>query len=358
MHDYVVAYARDLSRWHRNLRPRTSETDEDYDNPDDDPNGAWISHALQSRNAYSKGIYAIRCPGGRLIDGAPHGTYWRLSEKNFWKTDKVGKVWWGRDRNNSPRIKEYLIEAKSGVVPVTWWPHQFAGTNSGAKTALRQILGETGTFITPKPVELILRILELASSDDSLILDSFAGSGTTGHAVLRLNKEGGGNRRFILVEMDPKIASEVTAIRLKRVAEGYKTPEEETVEGLGGGFRYCKLGEPLFDSAGQIKGSVSFGDLARHVFFVTTGQPLPKRVAESGPMIGVYGGTAVYLLYNGILGDKRPGGGNVLTGGILSDLPPHLGRRVVFGEATTLSSARLRRENIEFRQIPYDVRAS
>jgi adenine-specific DNA-methyltransferase len=88
MHDYVVAYARDLSRWHRNLRPRTSTTDEDYDNPDDDPNGAWISHALQSRNPYSKGIYAIRCPGGRLIDGPPHGTYWRLSEKNFWRADK------------------------------------------------------------------------------------------------------------------------------------------------------------------------------------------------------------------------------------------------------------------------------
>lgn len=97
MHDYVVLYAADKKKWKRNLRPRDEDTDEDYSNPDDDPNGIWISHALQSRNFYSKGTYSINCPGGRLIEGPPPGTYWRVSEKNFWKHDKKKKVWWGED---------------------------------------------------------------------------------------------------------------------------------------------------------------------------------------------------------------------------------------------------------------------
>ena len=111
MHDYVVLYARQKDRWSRNLRPRDASTDEDYSNPDDDPRGPWISHALQSRNSYSKGTYAIQCHGGRFIGGPPAGTYWRMSEENFWKTDARKEVWWGNGGNNSPRIKEWKTDA-------------------------------------------------------------------------------------------------------------------------------------------------------------------------------------------------------------------------------------------------------
>jgi adenine-specific DNA-methyltransferase len=166
MHDYVVLYAKKKSAWKRNLRPRTEDTDEDYNNPDDDPNGSWISHALQSRNKYSKGTYSIKSPSGRIIEGPPHGTYWRVSEANFWKADKKGKVWWGKDGNAFPRIKEYLKDAKQGVVPSTWWTHKYAGTNSGAKVALRRTVGEQQMFITPKPIELIQRILELSKTSN------------------------------------------------------------------------------------------------------------------------------------------------------------------------------------------------
>jgi len=303
MHDYVVLYAKNKRAWNRNLRPRDESTDEDYDNPDDDPNGPWISHALQSRNPYSKGIYSIRCPGGRIIDGPPPGTYWRVSEANFWKLDEQGRVWWGKDKNGIPRIKDYLKNAKAGVVPTTLWSYQFAGTNSGAKTHLRQMIGDRQMFITPKPVELIVRMLELASDKNSVVLDSFAGSATAGHAVMQMNKNDGGNRRFILVEMDSGICHNVSRERLRRAVEGYQKPDGSACEGFGGGFRYCRLGAQCFDQQGRINPEVTFADLARHVYFTETGEPLTSG-RKISPLIGVHRDTGIYLLYNGILKDR------------------------------------------------------
>ena len=340
MHDYILVYAKAKDNWKRNLRPRDTETDEDYDNPDNDPNGPWNSHALQSRNFYSKGTYQVVCPSGRVIEGPPAGTYWRLSGSNFWKAHAQGKVWWGKDGNGIPRIKEYLKDAKQGVVPSTWWTYQYAGSNSDAKVALRRIMGDKPMFITPKPVELMRRILELASDKDALILDSFAGSGPTGHAVMQMNKQDGGNRRFILVELEPDIAGNITAERLKRVIDGYTWKDqrgnEKREEGLGGGFRFCTLGPTLFDADGRIRGEVTFDELARHVFFVETGAPLPRRANGKMPFLGVHNNTAVYLLYNGVLKDKSPNGGNTLTRAVLASFPPHDGPRVVYGASCRL----------------------
>ena len=189
-------------------------------------------------------------------------------------------------------------------------------------------------------------------------MDSFAGSGTTGHAVLQLNRQDGEPRRFILVEMEPKIAQEITAERVKRVSQGYTNAKGEAVEGLGGGFRYCRLGEPLFNERGQIREEVSFGDLARHVYFTETGEPLPRERVPNSPKIGVCRGVAVYLLYNGILGDRTVNGGNVLTRAILATLPPHDGPRIIYGAGCKLGADRLRDERITFRQTPYEVRVS
>ena len=201
-------------------------------------------------------------------------------------------------------------------MPTTWWPYKFAGSNSTAKTQLRDILQGKDVFITPKPIELIQRILEIASGPDSLVLDSFAGSGTTGHAVLDLNKQDGGNRNFILIEMEQSICRDITAERVRRVAEGYKNAKGEKVEGLGGGFRYCELGEPLFDESGKIRETVSFSDLARHVYFTETGEPLPRERVTKSPFIGECRGVGIYLLFNGILGDKSAQGGNAHTLGV------------------------------------------
>ncbi len=285
--------------------------------------------------------------------------YWRVSKERFEKLDGDNRIWWGRNGNSIPQIKRFLSEVKQGIVPQTLWIYQEVGHTQEAKKELLSICefqDSESVFITPKPVRLIKRILEIASDKDSLVLDSFVGSGTTGHAVMQLNKEDGGNRQFILVEMDENICRNVTAERLKRVCSGYTKPSGEQIEGLGGGFRYCELGEPLFAADGSIRKEVRFPDLARHVFFTETGEPLPSDVTEKSPLIGVSKGTSVYLLYNGILGDRTPRGGNVLTSEVLKDLPPGDGARIVYGTACRLSPNRLKREGVIFRQIPYEIR--
>lgn len=183
-------------------------------------------------------------------------------------------------------------------------------------------------------------------------MDSFAGSGTTGHAVLAQNKADGGNRRFILVEMDKEICSNVTAQRLARASQGYKT-----IEPLGGGVQYCRLGETLFDSSGQIAETVSFIDLARFVFLKETGLPLPDEISGKSPLIGIHNGIAVYLLYNGVLDDKTAQGGNALTRAVLDVLPPHSGPKVIYGTSCRLGQTRMMQEQITFCQIPYALRA-
>lgn len=213
-------------------------------------------------------------------------------------------------------------------------------------------------FITPKPVALIERVLQIATNPGDLVLDSFAGSGTTGHAVLKLNAVAPDKapRRFILAEIDPKIARPVTTERVKRVALGYTNAKGENVAGLGGGFRFVQLGEPLFDATGKIRPTVRFRDLARHVYFTETGTPLPHDAPCDKPLLGVAHGVGVYLLYNGILKDKSPDGGNVLTQPILDTLPPHDGPRVIYGAACRIGPQRLKALGIVFKQTPYAIK--
>jgi hypothetical protein len=167
----------------------------------------------------------------------------------------------------------------------------------------------------------------------------------------------GGQRRFILVEMDPAICRTVTAERLRRVCAGYQKPSGSSIEGLGSGFRVCRLGAACFDEQGRVNPQVTFRDLARHIFFTETGTPLPSAETESvSPLVGVHNGTAVYLLFNGVLGDKRPDQGNVLTSKVLASLPPHDGPKVIYGEACRISPVRRRELNLDFKQIPYDIK--
>lgn len=130
----------------------------------------------------------------------------------------------------------------------------------------------------------------------------------------------------------------------------------ETIDGYGGGFRYCMLGEPCFDETGRINPSIKYDDLARHVYFTETGEPLPALKKSSSPLLGVHNGTGVYLLYNGILKDKTPDGGNVLTTSVLASLPHHDGTKVIYGAACRLGTERLRLEQIVFKQLPYKLK--
>jgi site-specific DNA-methyltransferase (adenine-specific)/adenine-specific DNA-methyltransferase len=162
-----------------------------------------------------------------------------------------------------------------------------------------------------------------------------------------------------MVEVESNVARTVTAERIRRVAMGFTDSSGERIEGLHGSFRYCSLGEPLFDEAGKIRETVSFGELARHVYFTETGEPLPReRVSPKSPFLGVCRGVGVYLLYNGILTDKTANGGNVLTRAVLAKLPPFDGTKVVYCAGSLLGPDRLAAERIVVRQTPYEIKIS
>ncbi|HMM44541.1 MAG TPA: site-specific DNA-methyltransferase [Candidatus Macondimonas sp.] len=370
-HEYVVIYAFNKDAWRPNPLARSEEMIARYKNPDDDPRGVWLLSDLAARNFYAQGRYSIRTPSGKVIEGPPSGSYWRVSEEKFWELDRDNRIWWGKSGANRPGIKRFLSEVKDGVVPRTLWPWQEVGSTRHSKQELSQIMGlgaSTDLFVTPKPSSLIQRILQIATDKDSLILDSFAGSGTTGHAVLKQNAEDGGHRRFILVEMIDAIAGNVTAERVRRVAQGYSNAKGEPVPGLGGGFQFCRLSaEPLFRADGAIRPDVTFAQLAEFVWFLETGAGSAPTSGEGetgpdgvrSPLLGIHAGRAVYLLYNGILKDRSDLGGNVLnqrTLALLNDAASGFaGPRVVYGARTRFDKKRLAALGITFHQLPYEL---
>lgn len=261
------------------------------------------------------------------------------------------RIHFGTDETTIPCRKSYLFEIDNEPFPSVFYKDGRAAT-----LEVEQILG-AGIFAFPKDSDILADLIGMVSTKNDIILDSFAGSATTAHAVLKLNHVYGGQRKFILVEIDKDICQKYTRERLSSVIKGYHAGRN-TVSGLGGGFRFCELGNPLFNSEGQIEENVSFKDLAHHVFFIATGEPLPHGSRLKTTLLGITKGVAVYLLYNGILEDKSNKGGNVLTRNILASLPPHEGLRIIYGNGCLISPARLKHENIIFRQIPYEVRFS
>jgi adenine-specific DNA-methyltransferase len=245
---------------------------------------------------------------------------------------------------------------------------------------LREIFSGKKVFENPKDHEVIARLIAYVTQSGDIILDSFAGSGTTGHAVLKQNAEDGGSRRFILVEMDKAIARNVTAERLKRATEGYTNTRGETVAGLSGGFQFCRLStEPLFTHDGAIRPDVSFAQLAEFVWFMETGagheppqtgeanpsetpEPTVRPMDARGPYLGLHRGRAVFLLYNGILKDKSDLGGNVLNSRTLTYLKSRLpegfsGPMIVHGARSRFDKARLAKMGVTFHQLPYALAA-
>ncbi|MDO8811389.1 MAG: site-specific DNA-methyltransferase [Gallionella sp.] len=356
-HEHILVYARSVTDLKFHKVPQSEKQRASFKNPDNDPRGSWASTDFSAQGFRPNQMYEITTPSGRKVLPPPENC-WKNVESAFLALVADNRIWFGKDGNGVPRRKTFLSES-DGVSAWTWWSNTEVGHSQEAKTELKEMLeNDDRTFDTPKPTRLIQRILQIATDKDSLILDSFAGSGTTGHAVLKQNAEDSGNRRFILVEMDDHIARNVTAERVRRVADGYTNAKGEHVEGIGGGFRYCELGEPLFDEHGKIRDSVRFADLARHVYFTETGEPLPRERVSKTPLLGECRGVGIYLLYNGILGDKSANGGNVLTRAVLAQLPPFDGAKVIYCAGCLLGRDRLRAENIIVRQTPYEIKVS
>ena len=327
--------------------PRTEKQNKAYKNPDNDPRGLWRPNNLAARNFYSKGTYSITCPSGRVIKGPPAGSYWRVSEEKFWEMDRDGRIWWGKDGNNVPAPKIFLSEVADGVVPQTFWSYEEVGHTQDAKKEIKTIFTGETPFDTPKPVRLIERILQIASDPDSIILDSFAGSGTTAHAVLNMNKADGGNRKFILVEM-MDYADSITAERVKRVIDGYGE-DKKAVEGTGGNFSYYELGPVLLLPNGNLNEEVGPQKIREYVYYMETKEPLPAEQPTDEPyFMGLCRNTAYYFYYE----RERV---TTLDHVFLATVQTKAEGYTIYADLCAISQETLRKYNITFKKIPRDI---
>ncbi len=420
-HDHVFVYAKAAEKASFNVLQLTAEQASNFKNPDNDPRGPWASTDFTAQGWRPNQMYQITTPGGTKYEPPP-GRCWGNVEPVFQRLLAEGRMWFGKDSNSRPRIKNYLSE-NDGVRSWSWWSNEDVGHNQESKKEINEIFGADNTFDTPKPERLLQRILHIASNENDLILDSFLGSGTTAAVAHKMR------RRWIGIEMGEHAATHCLP-RLQKVIDGEQGGISKAVgwgvaaEGGkwqgGGGFRFMRLGEPVFDESGRIHSAVRFNTLAAFIWQQETRSAWDASGARAGtPHLGIhyeidsslrrfYAGEvpktpekasekddlftppnpeaqepgeqaapaapkprfALYLLYNGILKDKRPQSGNVLTAAVLeallalhADGCQAAGESAqsipltVYGEACRLGPERLAQANVTFRHIPYDVRA-
>lgn len=252
-HDYIICYAKSLELAACNGLPRSDEANDRYSNPDNDSRGPWTSGDLSVGPRIESKVYEITTPSGRKIL-PPSGYCWRLDEKTFEQYKKENRIWFGEGGDNVPRIKRFLSEVKQGITPMTVWKYTEVGHSQDAAQKLKKLFDGKAYFDYPKSVELIKRCIQLYSSDDCIIVDFFSGSATTAHAVMQLNAEDVGKRKFIMVQLPEETdeKSEAYKAGYKNICEigkerirraGAKIKEESlfTTENLDIGFRVLKL---------------------------------------------------------------------------------------------------------------------
>ena len=354
-HDFILLYAKQKDIWRPNLLERSEESIDRYQNKDGDLRGPWKSGDLSVKSYSAIYDFPITTPSGRVVN-PPQGGCWRVSKARFEQLLAENRIWFGENGSNVPSIKRFLSDVKNGVTPLTVWTYQEVGHNQAAKQELKYIFSDRSEiFDTPKPTTLLSRILQIGADSNAVILDSFAGSATTAHAVLEANKRDGGNRRFIAVEMED-YADTLTAERLRRVINGYEfqgtqktellreslsyksltkaadlvhkvdgvenlekhrfdkiakridggelivTGEKivtERTEGLGGTFTFCTLGEAVdLDRILQGDALPSFSGLGAALFHMATNRAFdPAMMQESIGYLGATEGQHVWLIY-------------------------------------------------------------
>ncbi|MBI4862644.1 MAG: site-specific DNA-methyltransferase [Candidatus Riflebacteria bacterium] len=240
-HEYLLCYARDRESVRVRLLPRSDEMDRRYRNRDDDPRGPWKSGDFSVKTPSASYMYPITLPSGRVVTPPP-GRSWCTNVQRFQELVADRRIWFGRLGDAKPQLKQFLSEVRSGKVPSSLWRHSEVGHTDQAKRELKRILDVSGAdFQTPKPTALVKRCIQLLAGPDDLVLDAFAGTGTTGQAVLELNRDDPARRRFLLVESgngDDRFCRELTVERLVRVITGDHRAGK--VAGTGGGFAFVR----------------------------------------------------------------------------------------------------------------------
>jgi adenine specific DNA methylase Mod len=350
-HEYLLVYAKlGVSEW-KEIRNKLPPNDAGFPNPDNDARGPWRSIPFSAQGFRHDQMYTIETPTGEKLK-PPAGRCWGATEPVYKKFLLESRVYFPRAGAGRPRIKVFKGE-EEGLAPNTLWMAAEVGDNERAKKEIIEIFGDD-IFDTPKPEALLFNIITIASNPGEVVLDSFLGSGTTAAVAHKMG------RRYIGIEMSDH-ARRFAAKRLSKVVSGEVVGISESVDWRGGGgFRYCNLGEPLFDADGGISPTVTFPDLAAHVFFAETGQPIPNKAQDGNPFLGTFQNRAVYLLWSRE-GASKPGAhrSNILSAEALSVLPSPTadfsGERVVYADGCTVSRERLTRDNILFKQVPYRV---
>ncbi|WP_371345440.1 site-specific DNA-methyltransferase [Ancylobacter sp. IITR112] len=360
-HEYISVYAADPEKFKskRNKVPLNEDQAKIYRNPDNpketDPRNRWRGLPMTAQGYRPNQMYEIVSPSGRIFT-PPEGRCWSMIEPEFLKLKAAGRIYWGKSGDSQPSVIRFLSEVE-GLVPWTWWPHSDAGHTDESKKEANELFGSDVSFGTPKPERLIQRIMQIATNPGDLVLDSFLGSGTTAAVAHKMG------RRYIGIEMGDHAVTHC-APRLEKVIAGEPGGISQSVGWRGGGgFRFYRLGPPVFDEDGHIRADIRFPVLAAHIWFSEAATPW---TATSGtPLLGFHDGRAFALLYNGILGDRRPDGGNVLTRATLALIrtaiaaqdPDFAGPLTVYGEQSRISPPVLEREQVTFKQTPYDVKA-
>ena len=400
--EHILVYSK-KPMWIPSKLPRTEEMNSKYKNPDNDPQGPW-----QNTTAFAPGgtthqgmVYAIQHPFTGKMMYPTRDAHWRyqqeqmleimrgwcnyelkelddaheraavcgltpdevrqgvkaivLSEPLDVSSQKAKKVY---ERGQWPRFyftsggkggirRKTYMESVGGKPATNYWPFSETGHTDEAKKDLLSIFGGKVTFDTPKPARLIERVLTIAASPDSIVLDSFAGSGTTAHAVLNMNKADGGNRRFILVEM-MDYADSITAERVKRVIDGYGEGKK-AVEGTGGSFSYYELGPVLLLPDGNLNEEVGAQKIREYVYYMETKEPLPTEQPKDEPyFMGLCRNTAYYFYYE----RERV---TTLDHTFLATIQTKAEGYTIYADLCAIPQETLRKHNITFKKIPRDI---
>jgi len=343
-HEYILVYAKNPLNFKetRNLIPMDEKQAKVYKNPNNDPRGRWrpVPLTAQAGHATPEQFYEIISPGGK-VHIPPAGRCWGISKKTFLEYLSNGRIYFGKNNNSQPNIIRYLTEVE-GVAPWTWWPHEDVGHTDEAKKEINIILGDAGGFDTPKPVRLLSRIIQMATSPGDIVLDSFAGSGTTAHALLNINKADGGDRKFILVEM-MDYAETITAERLRRVINGYSD-----VDGTGGSFSFYELGEQILIN-GELNGLVDERKIREYVFYSETKTSMPEgSIEENKYFLGKHNDVAYYFYYEKLQA-------TTLDYEFLSTIITKSENYVIYADINILSDNVMKDLNITFKKIPRDI---
>ena len=359
--EHVVFYRRSDSLSHIRVK-RATELNGTYQNPDKDPRGDWVSSSYvnpATKDQRKNLSYPIVNP--HTHKKIVHPTHaWKYSKSTHEEHVKDNRIWWGKKGNlKYPRLKNFLSESEEkGIVPIDLMLADVAGTtDEGTRQLQRLFQSKTIRFNNPKPVKLIENLIAIAegtSGETSIILDSFAGSGTTAHAVLALNKEDGGNRRFVLVECEDYVES-ITAKRVRRVIKGVPSAKDDALKaGLGGTFSYFKLGRPMRQES-LLDGSnlPAYEKLATYVFFTATGEEFePSKLRQETWFVGTSRIYDVFLIYEP---DVEKLKNMALTLDVARKLPRTKRNKLVFAPTKYLDREFLHRYRIVFQQLPFQI---